>query len=81
MARALCRPLVDDGSGLATYDAVAETLGITRRQARRAVGRLCEHYADFLAADPGDAAAVGYEHLARVLVRRGLVPSGDDADG
>lgn len=76
VAEALCAPLLGDGDAPATYDEIAQELGITRRQARRYVEQLVDHYRSLLPekvlpnATEGDPA---YLPLARLLVARGLV--------
>lgn len=44
VAAALCAPVILRGEPPASYDAVAEALGISRRHARRRVEQLCDHY-------------------------------------
>lgn len=79
VAAALCAPVFDDTGAAATYDEVAQRLGITRRQARRSVESLCAHYADVLRRPrrPDEAMAPTYVHLARLLVTRRLVRRSD----
>jgi hypothetical protein len=76
VALALCAPLLERGDTPATYDEIARGLGISRRQARRHVEQLCEHYRDTLPAKVLPPAAEGmafYQPLAVLLVGRGLV--------
>lgn len=75
VAAALCAPVLGEPGAAATYEEVANRLGITRRQARRSVERLCAHYAGSLRRPraPEEATTPTYAHLARLLVRRGLI--------
>lgn len=75
VAAALCAPMLDGSVSPVTHDGVARRLGLTKRQARRAVERLCDHYSDFLGhRRPGpDAALPAHAYLARALVNRGLI--------
>jgi hypothetical protein len=79
VAAALCAPLLADGDAPATYDDVAQRLGITRRQARRYIEQLCDHYRAALSEKvlpPPAEGAPAYLPLARLLVARGLVQEG-----
>jgi hypothetical protein len=79
VASALCAPLLSDGDAPATYDEVAQRLGISRRQARRYIEQLCDYYRAVLPEKVLPSAADGvpaYVPLARLLVARGLVREG-----
>lgn len=81
VAAALCAPMIEDDAGPATYDGVAARLSITKRQARRYVERLCDHYRDHIALtsqDP-DPGRPSYVPVAELLVRRGRVTAADVA--
>ena len=81
VAAALCAPILQRSQPAATYDQVAQSLQITRRQARRQVERLCECYADLPLLADGPArdakASPAYADLALLLVRRGRVALAD----
>lgn len=79
VASALCAPLLSDSDLPATYDEVAQRLGISRRQARRYIEHLCDHYRTVLpekVLPPASDGVPAYLPLARLLVARGLVRKG-----
>lgn len=76
IASALCAPLLSGRDVPATYDEVAQNLGISQRQARRYVEQLCDHYRSSLpekVLSPPAEGLPAYLPLARLLVARGLV--------
>lgn len=84
VAAALCAPILRHSQPAATYDQVAQSLQISRRQARRQVDRLCEHYIDIVrlltapgGGERGVTAPPLYADLAQLLVRRGRVALAD----
>lgn len=81
VAAALCAPMIEDDAGPATYDGVAARLSITKRQARRYVERLCDHYRDHVALTSQDPepGRPSYAPVAELLVRRGRVTAADVA--
>jgi len=80
VAAALCAPLFAPSGVVSTYDEVAARLDISRRQARRAVERLCDHYAAHLSRPrPTELSSLTtYDYLGRLLVHRGLITREDD---
>ncbi|WP_462418620.1 hypothetical protein [Kytococcus sp. Marseille-QA3725] len=79
VAAALCAPGLSGNSVPPTYGDVAETLGLSSRQARRQVEELCDLYAPVLAGQPGAAheSSPVFVRLATLLVRRGMVTRAD----
>lgn len=82
VAAALCAPVLLHGDPPSSYERVADILGVTSRQARRKVERLCDHYRvqvpDLLS--PPAVAASGqalYAPVAQLLVARGRVSRED----
>jgi hypothetical protein len=79
VASALCAPLLEDSDVPATYEEVAQRLGISRRQARRYIEQLCDYYRGALpekVLPPPSPGVPAYLPLARLLVARGLVREG-----
>lgn len=79
VAAALCAPLLAGAGPPASYEQIADVLGLTARQARRRVDRLCEHYRervpDLVPAAGGGQAL--YAPVAALLVDRGRVTRDD----
>lgn len=80
VAAALCAPLLTRSGPPASYEQVAALLGLTPRQVRRRVDRLCEHYREQVPDLLPASAAAGqslYAPLAALLVDRGRVTRED----
>lgn len=80
VAAALCAPILLHGDPPASYEHIASVLGLTSRQARRKVERLCDHYRtqvpDLLPCLAGTGQA-SYAAVAQILVARGRISRDD----
>jgi hypothetical protein len=79
VAAALCAPILLRGDQPASYTEISGSLGVTVRQARRYVDKLCAHYRTQISAgnEWSESGQAGYFQIADLLVSRGRVSRDD----